>query len=64
MGKQLVVKAHIPKANELTESEVTELTSLTVNEMALAILKRHESRGIAIVSWKRQIIFDIQVDLY
>jgi len=38
MGKHLLAKAHIAKLNELTESEVTELTSLTVDETALAIL--------------------------
>ena len=38
MGKHLLAKAHITKLNELTDSEVTELTSSTVNETALAIL--------------------------
>jgi len=64
MGKQLLAKAHIAKLNELTESEVTELTSLTVDETALAILKRQGSRGITIVSSLRQIMFDIQVVSY
>jgi phenylalanine-4-hydroxylase len=40
MGKHLLAKAHIAKLNELTESEVTELTSSTVDETALAILKK------------------------
>jgi len=39
MLKELLAKAHIAKSNESTESEVTELTSLTVDETALAILK-------------------------
>jgi len=39
----LAGKAHIAKLNELTESKVTELTSLTVDEQALAILKRQGS---------------------
>jgi hypothetical protein len=39
MGKHLLAKPHIAKLNELTESEVTELTSSTVDETALAILK-------------------------
>jgi len=64
MGTHLLAKAHIAKLNELTESEVTELTCSTVDETALAILKRQGSRGITIVSSKRKIIFDIQVDPY
>ena len=40
MGKHLVAKAQIAKFNKLTVSEVTELTSSTVNEPALAILIR------------------------
>ena len=40
MVKHLLAKAHIAKLNELTELEVTELTSSTVDETALAILKR------------------------
>jgi hypothetical protein len=50
MGKHLLAKAHIAKLNELTDSEVTELTSTTVDETAFAILKRQGSRGITIVS--------------
>jgi len=64
MGKHLLAKAHIAKLNEWTESEVTELTSSTVDETALAILKRQGSRGITIVSSERKIRFDIQVDPY
>jgi len=64
MGKHLLAKAHIAKLNELTESEVTELTNLTVDETALAILNRQGSWGITIVSSQRKIIFDIQVDPY
>jgi len=60
MGKHLLAKAHIAKLNELTESEVTELTISTVDETALAILKTQRSRGITIVSLQRKIIFDIQ----
>ena len=63
-GKPLLAKAHIAKFNELTESEVTELTSLTVEETALAILKRQGSRGITIVSLQRKIRFDIQLNTY
>jgi len=64
MGKHLLAKAHIAKLNELTESEVTELTSSTVDEAALAILKRQGSRGITIVSLQRKTIFDIQLNPY
>jgi hypothetical protein len=60
MGKHLLAKAHIAKLNELTELEVTELTSLTVDETALAILRRQGRRGISTVSSLRQVIFYIQ----
>jgi len=50
MGKHLLANAHIAKWNELTESEVTELTSSMVDETALAILRREGSRRISIVS--------------
>jgi len=59
MGKHLLAKADIANLNEITESEVTELTSSTVDETALAILKRQGSRGITIVSLQRKIRFDI-----
>jgi len=64
MWRHLVAKAHIAKLDESTETEVTELTSTTVDETALAILKWQGSRGITIVSWQRKISFDIQFDLY
>jgi len=64
MGKHLLEEAHIAQLNELTESEVTELTSLTVDETALAILKRQGSRGITIVSLQRIIRFDIKFNPY
>jgi len=64
MGKYLLAKAHIAKLNNLIESEVTELTSSTVDETALAILKRQGSRGITIVSSQWKIRFDIHVDPY
>jgi len=64
MGKHLLAKAHIAKSNKLTESEVTELTSSTVDETALAILKRQGSRGITIVSVPREMIFDVQLNPY
>jgi len=64
MGKQLLPKAHIAKWTELTESEITDLTSSTVDEIALAILIRPGSRGITLESSQRKIIFNIQVDQY
>jgi len=64
MGKYLLAKAHIAKLNEWTESEVTESTSSTVDETALAILKRHGSRGITIVSVPRKMILVIQLNPY
>jgi len=64
MGKHLLAKAHIAKLIELTQTEVTELTSSTVDETALAILKRQGSRGIILVSLPRKIRFDIQFDPY
>jgi len=64
MGKHLLAEAHIAKLNKLTESEVTELTSSTVDETALAILKRQGSQGITIVSLQRKIRFDIQLNPY
>jgi len=64
MGKHLLGEAHIAKLNELKESEVTQLTSTTVDETALAILKRQGSRGITIVSLQRKFRFDIQFNPY
>ena len=62
MVKHLLAKAHIARLNELTESEVAEMTLSTINETAFAILKRQGSRGITIVSSQRKIRFDIHVD--
>jgi len=64
MRKHLLANAHLGKLNELTESEVTELTSSTVDETALAILKWEGSRGITIVSLQRKVIYDIQFNPY
>jgi len=44
MGKHLLTEAHIAKFNELTDSDVTTLMSSTIDETALAILKRQGSR--------------------
>jgi len=64
MGTHLLAKAHIAKLNELTESEITELTSSMVDETALASITHQGSRGITILSSQRKIRFDIQVDPY
>jgi hypothetical protein len=64
MRKHLLVKAHITKLHELTESEVTELTSSRVNETAWDILKRQGIHGITVVSVRREMIFDIQLNPY
>jgi len=64
MRKNLLAKAHIAKLNELTESEVTESISSTVDETALAILKRQGSRGITIVRLQRKTTFDILFNPY
>ena len=59
MAKHLPAKVHNAKWDEWTELKVTELTSSTVHETALARLKRQGSRGIPIVSSVRKFIFDI-----
>jgi len=64
MRNHLLAKAHIARWNELTEAEVGELTSSTVDETALTILKRQGSQTITIVSLQRRIIFDIQANPY
>jgi len=55
MGKHLQGKAPIAKLNELTVAKVTELTSSTVDETALVILKRQGSRAILIVGLPQNI---------
>jgi hypothetical protein len=64
MGKHLLAKAHIAKLHQVTETEVTELTSLAVDETALAIQMRHGHRGITMVCSPKQFIFDIHIDPY
>jgi hypothetical protein len=49
-AKHLLATAHIANLNKSTELEVTELTSSTVDESALAILKSQGSQGITMVS--------------
>jgi hypothetical protein len=43
IGKHLIAIVHITKLNELTESELTELTSTMVDETALASFKLQAS---------------------
>jgi len=57
-GKHLLAKAHIAKLDELTESEVSELTRTTIDETALTILRWKGCRGITIVSLQRKFIVD------
>jgi uridylate kinase len=64
MGKHSLAKAHIAKLNQLTESEVTELTTSTVDETAFAILKRQGSQRITTLSSQRKIKFDIHFNPY
>jgi len=64
MRKHLLAKAHIAKLNELTESEITELTTSRVDETALAILKSQGTRGMTIVSLQSKIRFDIHFNPY
>jgi len=59
MGKHMQAKVHIAKLNESTVSEVTELTSSTVDEPALAILMRQGSWGIPIVGSQSKFKFNI-----
>jgi len=59
MGKHLVAESHITKLNELTESDVTELTCSMVDETAPAILMMQRSQGITIVSLQSKFIFHI-----
>jgi hypothetical protein len=61
MGKHVLPKARIAKVNKLTVPEVTKLTSSTVAETALPILRWQRCRGILIVSLKRKIQFTIPV---
>jgi len=64
MEKHLLTKAHMAKFNRLTESEVTELISLIIDETGLAILNRPESREITILSSQSLTILDILVNPY
>jgi len=61
VGKHLLAKVYIAMLNRLTDLEVTELTTSTVNETALAIMKRYGSGGITIVTSQRKFIIDIEI---
>jgi len=60
MWKHLLAKAQIAKLYELTETEVTELTTSMVDETASAITGRQGSQGITRVSLQMKFIMDIQ----
>jgi len=62
MGKHLLPEAHIAKLTELTESEVSELTSSTVDGTAFAILKGQGSGG-ATIETIAEVIHIRQLDL-
>jgi hypothetical protein len=63
MGKHLMAKANIAMLNELTESDVSELATKTIDVTALPILKGQGSRGITMVRLHKQFIFDSLVVL-
>lgn len=58
VGKQFKADAHIVQVNKFTESDVSELTGMTVDETAFAILERQGSHRITEVSSQRKFIFD------
>jgi len=58
MTKHFLAKAYIARLNESTELEVSELTSTTVDETALAIIKRQRKCGNTIVCSQKKFIFD------
>jgi len=62
LGKLLVAQAHIANINELTVSEITQLTCWTVDEPALPILIRQASGWITIVGSQKKIIYVIWLD--
>jgi len=64
MGKHMLAKAHIAKLNTLTESDITELTSSTVDETPYATLQSQRSQVIKVVSLQKKIIFDSQLNRY
>jgi len=64
MGKYFLETAYITKLNELTELEVSELTSSTVDGITLAIQNMQGSWGITIVSLQRKFMLHTQVDPY
>jgi hypothetical protein len=57
-GELLLAKAHIVKLSEITEADVSELRSTTVNRTALAILEKHRSSENRVVSLQSKFIFD------
>ena len=64
MGEYLLANVHLTKLDKITELGLTELTSSTVDETALVILKLQERWVIPTVSLQRTIMFHIQVNPY
>jgi hypothetical protein len=57
MGQHLLANPHIAKFNEQTESYVSLLTFNTIEETAVAMLKRPGSCGITIIRSQKKFIF-------
>jgi hypothetical protein len=61
--KDFLAKAHIPKLNKLTKSEVAESTSTIVDTTAFAILKRQGSCGMTIARLQKKFSVNSLVKL-
>jgi hypothetical protein len=61
MGQYFLANTDITTLNKLAESEVTELTSLTVDKPAFTMRKIQESQVIRMICLNRKFIFDIPV---
>jgi hypothetical protein len=61
MGNYFLRTVYIAKLYKVTQSEVTKLTSSTVDETTLSIMNKKESRGNRIVSLQRRSKLDFQV---
>jgi hypothetical protein len=64
LRKHLLPNAQITELNDITESDVTQLITLMVDQTALAIQMRKGIWGTTTVSSQRKFIFDIQVIAY
>lgn len=61
MGKHLLTEPHIAQWNKSIVTKVTELTTSTATEIAVAILMKQRRPGITSVSLDRKIIFNIYI---